>query len=198
MNRLIDHCCRLLDGLMAVLLAVMVVLVFGNVVLRYVFNSGITVSEELSRWAFVWVTFLGAIVALRDRAHLGTDIVIRALPQFGQRACLIVSRMLMLALCGWVLHGSWQQLRINWEVQAPVTGLSMGWLYAPGVVFAVSGAVLLVMELLSGTLHRSTPEHQTAQESEEVSASADTAHAHDLFEAEGTPTAPARREGAHP
>ena len=49
----------------AVLLAVMVVLVFGNVVLRYGFNSGITVSEELSRWLFVWMTFLGAIVGLQ-------------------------------------------------------------------------------------------------------------------------------------
>ena len=44
----------------------MVVMVFGNVVLRYGFNSGITVSEELSRWLFVWMTFLGAIVALRN------------------------------------------------------------------------------------------------------------------------------------
>ena len=51
----------------------MVVLVFGNVVLRYGFNSGITVSEELSRWLLVWLTFLGAIVAVREHAHLGVD-----------------------------------------------------------------------------------------------------------------------------
>lgn len=37
----------------------MVVLVFTNVVLRYALNSGIAVSEELSRWLFVWLTFLG-------------------------------------------------------------------------------------------------------------------------------------------
>ena len=51
--------------MIALCLALMVVMVFGNVVLRYGFNSGITVSEELSRWLFVWMTFLGAIVALR-------------------------------------------------------------------------------------------------------------------------------------
>ena len=56
----------------------MVVLVFGNVVLRYGFNSGITVSEELSRWLFVWLTFLGAIVALREHGHLGTDMLVVA------------------------------------------------------------------------------------------------------------------------
>jgi TRAP-type C4-dicarboxylate transport system permease small subunit len=64
--------------LMVVCLALMVVMVFGNVVLRYGFNSGITVSEELSRWLFVWMTFLGAVVAVRNHAHLGTDTWSRA------------------------------------------------------------------------------------------------------------------------
>ncbi|WP_157272002.1 TRAP transporter small permease, partial [Azohydromonas aeria] len=58
MNRFLDGYCRVLDALIALALAVMVVLVFGNVVLRYAFNSGITVSEEVSRWLFVWLTFL--------------------------------------------------------------------------------------------------------------------------------------------
>jgi TRAP-type C4-dicarboxylate transport system permease small subunit len=65
LKRLLDNGSRLLEGAIAVMLAVMVVLVFGNVVLRYGFGSGITVSEELSRWLFVWLTFLGALVALR-------------------------------------------------------------------------------------------------------------------------------------
>lgn len=74
MARFLDNFCRLLEAVMALLLAAMVVLVFGNVVLRYVFNSGITISEELSRWLFVWMTFLGAVVALKDNGHLGTDM----------------------------------------------------------------------------------------------------------------------------
>ena len=51
---------RALDILSGLCLAIMVVLVFGNVVLRYTVNSGITASEELSRWLFVWLTFMGA------------------------------------------------------------------------------------------------------------------------------------------
>ena len=66
---------------MVACLAAMVVMVFGNVVLRYGFNSGITASEELSRWLFVWMTYLGAVVALRNRAHLGTDSVVSRLPR---------------------------------------------------------------------------------------------------------------------
>ena len=53
MDAFLRRYCRLLDGVIAACLAAMVVLVFGNVVLRYGFNSGIAVSEELSRWLFV-------------------------------------------------------------------------------------------------------------------------------------------------
>ena len=73
MSRWIERYCRLLDAISALCLAVMVVLVFGNVVLRYAFDSGISLSEEVSRWLFVWMTFLGAIVALKEHGHLGTD-----------------------------------------------------------------------------------------------------------------------------
>ena len=64
LNCLIRLYCKLLDALTAALLLIMVVLVFGNVVLRYGFNSGWTVSEEVARWAFIWVVFLGAIAAM--------------------------------------------------------------------------------------------------------------------------------------
>ena len=77
MNRWVDRACRVLEAVIASLLALMVVLVFGNVVLRYGFNSGITVSEEVSRWLFIWMTFLGAIVALREHGHLGVDMVVQ-------------------------------------------------------------------------------------------------------------------------
>ena len=95
-ERLIDLYCRLLKVVIAVCLAVMVVLVFSNVVLRYGFNSGITISEELSRWLLVWLTFLGAIVALREHAHLGVDTLVRVLPPLGKKICFIVNYVLML------------------------------------------------------------------------------------------------------
>ena len=76
MNIWIDRYCRLLDRSIALLLGLMVVLVFGNVVLRYLANSGISVSDELSRWLFVWMTFLGTIVALKEHAHLGSDMLV--------------------------------------------------------------------------------------------------------------------------
>ena len=146
MTRIIDGYCRLLDALTAAALAFMVVLVFGNVVLRYGFNSGITVSEEVSRWLFVWMTFLGAVVALKEHGHLGSDMLVARLPRTGKRVCLVLGQLLMLYVTWLIFKGSFDQTRINWDATAPVTGLPLAIVYASGVVFAVSAAVLLARD----------------------------------------------------
>ncbi|MBB6559262.1 TRAP-type C4-dicarboxylate transport system permease small subunit [Acidovorax soli] len=148
LDRFIDRYVRAINLLIALALAVMVVLVFGNVVLRYVFNSGITVSEELSRWLFIWITFLGAVAALRENAHLGTDMLVSRLPVKGKKVCMVLGQVLMLYLTWLFLAGSYKQMLINWDVEAPVTGASMAFFYASGVVFSVCAGFLLVLQLL--------------------------------------------------
>lgn len=161
--------CKLLELLLVALLAVMVVMVFGNVVLRYGFNSGITVSEELSRWAFVWMIFLGAIVAIKENTHLGTDMLLTHLGPLGKRICLGLAETMML-YCVWLIFsGSAVQLKINLDVQAPVSGLSIAWLSGAGLVFAVSAIALHLLKLgklLSGRLR--DDELVTVQESEDL------------------------------
>jgi TRAP-type C4-dicarboxylate transport system permease small subunit len=155
MKRLIDGYFRMLGLLMVLCLAGMVVLVFGNVVLRYGLNSGITSSEEVSRWLFVWLVFLGAIVALRERQHLGVEILVRRLPVAGQKLCLIVSQLLMLGTLWLFFSGSWEQTKINLHVEAPATGWSMAIVYVVGIVFSVSAAAIVLWDLfrvLSGRM----------------------------------------------
>ena len=175
MNTLLDRFCRAIDAVTALLLAIMVVLVFGNVVLRYAFNSGITVSEEMSRWLFVWLTFLGATVALKEHGHLGTDMLVARLPVWGKKVCLVIGQGLMLYVCWLLFRGSLAQARINWDVEAPVSGASMAIFYSSGVFFAVVAALLLLRELLrtlSGRVRDA--ELVMVQESE------DLAQVHDL------------------
>jgi TRAP-type transport system small permease protein len=155
LQKWINHYCRLFSLLMVIALALMVVLVFTNVVLRYAFNSGLSLSEELSRWLFVWMTFLGAVVALNDRAHLGTDSLVSRLPVTGKKICLGIGHVLMLYMCWLVFDGSLEQTKINLETTSAVMETSMAIFYACGVMFAVFGAVILVNELwrlLSGQL----------------------------------------------
>ena len=149
MARVLDFYCEVLKAAIAVCLAAMVVLVFSNVVLRYVFNSGIAISEELSRWLLVWLTFLGAIVALRRHAHLGVDTLVRALPPRGRFICFVVSYLLML-YADWLLTlGSWKQAVLTFHDTAPASGISVGlFYYSSGLVFGVSAAVILAHDLV--------------------------------------------------
>lgn len=162
---------RALDRLNGIALLLMVVLVFGNVVLRYVANSGITVSEEVSRWLFVWMTFMGAIVALQSRGHLGTDMLVSRLPRLGRKVCLIAAQALMLWTSWLLLQGSWAQVLINAETEAPVTGWSVGIFYASGLVFGASAIAILAVDLLRTLLLPLTADELLmVQESEEVAA----------------------------
>jgi TRAP-type C4-dicarboxylate transport system permease small subunit len=148
--------CKALEAVIALCLVLMVVLVFGNVVLRYAFNSGIAVSEELSRWLFVWLTFLGAIVALREHGHLGTEALVGRLGPLGRKACLVIGYLLMLGCCWLLFKGSLEQTKINWDVSAPSSGASMAWFYAVGMVFGVSAAAILLNDLVKLLTGRAT------------------------------------------
>jgi TRAP-type C4-dicarboxylate transport system permease small subunit len=168
MERMLDLYCAFLKGAIALCLAVMVVLVFGNVVLRYGFNSGIRISDELSRWLLVWLSFLGAIVAVREHSHLGVDSLVRMLSPTGKRICFIVNYCLMLFADWLLLAGSWRQTLITWDDRAPATGLSLGIFYLVGVIFGVSAGILLLYDLFRVVVGQASEDDLVAvKESEE-------------------------------
>lgn len=146
---------RVIEWLLIALLGVMVVLVFSNVVLRYAFNSGIVFSEEVSRFVFMWLTLLGALVAMHDGAHLGMNSVIAALPEWGQRVARFLSDALMLVCCALLAHGTWKQVGLAMDDRSPVTGVPMGVVFSGLLVTSVGIALLLAMSLwrqLSGRM----------------------------------------------
>jgi len=147
MTRAIDIAFRGLEAVLVFLLAGMVVMVFGNVVLRYAFNSGIDVSEELSRYFFVWLTFIGAVVTFRDGAHLGVEMLVQRFGRSGRVALLAISNVIILLCCAVFFWGTWQQQEINATNISPVTGISMGWVYGVGY-FTSLGIGLLVLARL--------------------------------------------------
>ena len=168
-ENVIDGYCKLLGYLIAAMLAVMVVLVFGNVFMRYAFNSGFTLSEELSRWLFVWMTFLGAVVALRSNGHLGTDMLVGKLGPLGKRICMGLSLILML-YCVWLIFkGSYDQTVVNWNSTSAVMEVSMGYFYASGMAFSVLGSVVILSDLYRLLTGKIDDDHlMLIQESEEA------------------------------
>ena len=133
-----------MNTVIVVSLALMVVMVFGNVVLRYVFNSGITVSEELARFCFLWLIFVGSIVAMRERGHLGVDSLIARLPRSGKVLFVLISNALMLWVCYLFFVGSWRQTVVGWGTLKPATGIPMAFHYGTGLVMSVGIGLILI------------------------------------------------------
>lgn len=154
MRKLVDAWFVFVKITAVICLALMVVLVFGNVVLRYGFNSGITFSEEAARLLFLYATFLGAILALREHLHLGIDSLVSRLSPGARRICLIVSQSLMLYATWLLLVGSWDQAVININAKSPVTGTSIAVVYAVGILFGLSTGAMLICSLIRAVTGR--------------------------------------------
>lgn len=127
-----------LEAVIVLCLAIMAVLVFGNVVLRYAFNTGIAVSEELSRLLFVWLIFMGAVLASAQRIHIGFDTLLHAVGPRTRRVLVLLTGLLLLAGCVIFIVGGWRQTQINLANSYPVLGISYAWLYGVALVFGVA------------------------------------------------------------
>jgi TRAP-type transport system small permease protein len=148
MKSLIHWYFKALEGVMVLCLAAMCVMVFGNVVLRHVFDSGINTSEELSRFLFIWLTFLGAIVAMREGGHLGMDMVVRRFTGRTRWVALMLSQLLVLACCAVLLWGMVLQHSINVANVGLVTGLSLGIVYSVAWLCAVSIGLMTLANIV--------------------------------------------------
>lgn len=147
MKRLIPRLERLVEWLMALALTIMFILVFGNVVLRYLFSSGIAWAEEISRLMFVWLIFLGAILALRRHAHLGVELVQAKLPRKMRRLCAVTSHLLMLYALWLFLYGSWTQTVIGMSTYSTVLRYPSALMASAGLLCAASMMLIVSANL---------------------------------------------------
>jgi len=155
LRKIIDSFFKLLELLVVLCLAAMVVMVFGNVVLRYGFNSGILISEEMSRYCFIWLTYIGAMVAMREGGHLGVDTLVKHLPVAGRKTCLFLSESLMLMCNGLFFWGTWKMHDLQVTNVSPVAGISMIWVYGIGYVVGVVMSLInldVLYRLLAGRI----------------------------------------------
>jgi len=164
MKRMHDALFRGLEVLMVLCLAAMVVMVFGNAALRklsdfglVLFGGGIDVSEEMSRIVFVWLTFIGAVVVMRENAHLGVDTLVALFGDTGRRLCMILSDALVFVCCLVFFWGTIRQAPLHIGNVAPITGLSMIWVYGIGGFTSAAMGCLTLSRLLRALTGRLAP-----------------------------------------
>jgi tripartite ATP-independent periplasmic transporter dctQ component len=148
MNRLnLNLLFRSIEALMAFFLVVMIVLVFTNVVLRYVFSTGFEWSEEIARLCFIYLVYLGAIGAMRENQHLIIDSVLSRIPDIWQKAIYFLVQAGIIWMMVVLTRGSWQLVMQNLGDRWVATQFPIYLVYAVGLVTGVSIIVIALANL---------------------------------------------------
>lgn len=116
--------------LMIIAYAVMAILVFEQVLLRFVFKTQIGWSSTVAVYMFIWVTWLGASYNVRKRSHLSFGEVRAVLPYGLQFACLLLDAALWLSLSAIVIYYSIFQielLQMNYSIVPGTTNVMQWW-----------------------------------------------------------------------
>lgn len=127
-----------------VLLASMSVIIFTNVVMRYVTHDSLEWGEEVARYMMIWLTFLGAGSVLRLGGHIAVENLQDALPRplaIAMRAvvaCLLMGFFVFMAVYGWMYME-----RAKYQT-TPVTQIPFSYIYAAMTV----GGILLIIHFL--------------------------------------------------
>lgn len=130
--------------LLACLLAFITVGVFIQVVMRYVFATSFLWGEELSLFAFIWSVFLGAVVGVRRRIHLGFDFLPELLTGRWAVAQRLVINLSILAVALLLLLEGWTFALLSVQRLSPALGIS---LFVPTLVIPISGGLMSVIVL---------------------------------------------------
>lgn len=139
---------KLLDLVLAVALAVLVVIVFGNVTLRLFWQTGFVATEEVSRILLVWLVLIGAVAALHDYGHLGVNMLALRLRGRWKTSCAVLVCMLMLVCDALLLAGAYRQYVLSEFDSYPVTGWPLSIIYLPGIVAAALFILITGFRLL--------------------------------------------------
>ena len=128
----------------AICLICMIVLtpvVFANIISRFIFGYSIAWSSEVARYAFIWLTFMGMAVALREDSHAKIDLLIKKTPPGFRKLILIAGHVIIFALSLFLIYAGTKQTIAVMDVQAAyMRFLSMGWMY---LSIPVSGLFML-------------------------------------------------------
>lgn len=160
MKRWLD---RAVDFLLAALLLVMATVVFLQVVFRYVLNSPLAWPEEVARMTIVWLSFIGAYVAMREKKHVAFDLLTQRFPPNVKLAVEVAGHAFVALFLLVVVREGWEFASRFQNVAMPYTGVSTGLLVY--TVFPVSGVLMLLQSLihLSDALARFRSEAQRSK-----------------------------------
>lgn len=121
---------------------VMILVTFAQVVSRYVIAAPLPWSEELARYCFVWIVFLGGAIGLSRGIHLGVDIFVNMMPAAVRRRLDVLTSALIAIFAGTVIYASYPVINMNMFQRSPALGVQMTWIY---IAIPISMALIFLI-----------------------------------------------------
>ena len=87
---------KITDNILATLLGLIVIIMFTQVLFRYAFNNSLSWTEEIAKFLFVWITFLGAAICFREKMHLGVDFLVQKVPLRFRKYLLVFNTLIII------------------------------------------------------------------------------------------------------
>jgi len=143
---------RLVRWIVILLMGVMTVLVSIQIVSRYVFNFPLGWSEEMARFSFVWVSFLGASALMQVREHINVTVFLDRFPRRVQAVAVFIANVCGLICIYFFLIGGIALTTNEWRQLAPATETPMGWVYLVIPVSAGLMAVWMILQTIESAL----------------------------------------------
>jgi TRAP-type C4-dicarboxylate transport system permease small subunit len=133
-----------LEVLAGTMLVAICVIVFAGVFFRYFLHISLGWTEEAARYLQVWMTFIGATIAVKRWSHFQLLIVNDSIPGAWRRATRIFALSIVMALAGVMIVNGVEITDISWTQTSPIMSWNFGYLY---LVVPVSGALMLVFAI---------------------------------------------------
>jgi TRAP-type C4-dicarboxylate transport system permease small subunit len=107
----------------------MIVVTLAQVIFRYVIEAPLPWSEELARYCFVWIVFLGGAIGLSRGIHLGVDLLVNQFPQRLRVGLEALTSAMIACFAGAVIYASVPVIDMNMLQRSPAMGVQMSWIY---------------------------------------------------------------------
>jgi len=128
------------EVILVFLMSSMSLLIIAQIFMRYVMNSSLTWSEELARYMFVWLTYIGVAYGVKKNSHVCVEAIVAIFPfKIKLLTYLIAQFLFLLFSCLMIYEGMVLSIKIlSFGQLSPALGIPMGYVYlAPAFGFVV-------------------------------------------------------------
>jgi len=125
-------------------MAGMISVVSMQVALRYLLNTSLDWSDEVSRLLFVWSIFLAIPLGIREGAHVGIDLLVGRLPAAPKRWLSLAMSLAAAVVMAVLFYETVAVARETWDENLPTLDVSTGWFLVAVAVCAAHSVLHLV------------------------------------------------------